>query len=42
VAGVPRLNLFDRVHPNEKGIARMVEGILPYVLRALPTVNARA
>jgi acyl-CoA thioesterase-1 len=36
VAGVPRLNLFDRVHPNEKGIARMVEGILPYVLRALP------
>ena len=35
VAGVPRLNLFDRVHPNEKGIARMVEGILPHVLRAL-------
>jgi acyl-CoA thioesterase-1 len=36
VAGDPRLNLFDRVHPNEKGIARMVQGILPYVLRALP------
>ncbi|HEX9932861.1 MAG TPA: arylesterase [Allosphingosinicella sp.] len=36
VAGVPGLNLFDRVHPNEKGIARMVEGILPYVLGALP------
>ena len=35
VAGVPRLNLYDRVHPNEKGIVRMVEGILPYVLRAL-------
>ena len=35
VAGNPRLNLIDRVHPNEKGIARMVEGILPYVLRAL-------
>jgi acyl-CoA thioesterase-1 len=35
VAGVPGLNLFDRVHPNEKGIARMVEGILPHVLRAL-------
>ncbi|HEX8365723.1 MAG TPA: arylesterase [Allosphingosinicella sp.] len=35
VAGVPRLNLFDRVHPNEKGIARMVEGILPELLRAL-------
>ncbi|MEA3016117.1 MAG: acyl-CoA thioesterase [Sphingomonadales bacterium] len=40
VAGVPRLNLFDRVHPNERGIARMVEGILPYVLRALPTGEA--
>ncbi len=35
VAGNPRLNLIDRVHPNEKGIARMVQGILPYVLRAL-------
>ena len=35
VAGNWRLNLMDRVHPNEKGIARMVEGILPYVLRAL-------
>jgi acyl-CoA thioesterase-1 len=35
VAGVPRLNLYDRVHPNEQGIARMVQGILPYVLRAL-------
>jgi acyl-CoA thioesterase-1 len=35
VAGVPSLNLFDRVHPNEKGIARMVKGILPHVLRAL-------
>lgn len=39
VAGVPRLNLFDRVHPNEQGIARMVEGILPYVLRALREVR---
>jgi acyl-CoA thioesterase-1 len=35
VAGNPRLNLFDRVHPNEKGIARMVEGILPHVMKAL-------
>lgn len=35
VAGVPGLNLFDRVHPNEKGIARMVGGILPHVLEAL-------
>jgi acyl-CoA thioesterase-1 len=42
VAGVPRLNLFDRVHPNEKGIARMVEGILPYVLRALRDVRTPA
>ncbi|HYG30586.1 MAG TPA: arylesterase [Allosphingosinicella sp.] len=41
VAGVPRLNLFDRVHPNEKGIARMVEGILPEVLRALRAVKSR-
>ena len=40
VAGVPRLNLYDRVHPNEKGIARMVEGILPYVLRALQQPRA--
>jgi len=35
VAGNPRLNLPDRVHPNAAGIARMVEGILPAVLRAL-------
>jgi len=40
VAGVPRLNLYDRVHPNEHGIARMVEGILPYVLRSLPAREA--
>jgi acyl-CoA thioesterase-1 len=40
VAGVPSLNLYDRVHPNEKGIARMVEGILPYVLRALRARDA--
>ena len=42
VAGVPRLNLFDRVHPNEKGIALMVEGILPYVLRALGGIRSPA
>jgi acyl-CoA thioesterase-1 len=41
VAGVPRLNLYDRVHPNERGIARMVEGIVPYVLRALPGRSER-
>ena len=42
VAGVPRLNLYDRVHPNEKGIARMVEGILPHVLRALASPKRAA
>lgn len=41
VAGVPRLNLYDRVHPNEQGIARMVEGIVPYVLRALPASGGK-
>jgi acyl-CoA thioesterase-1 len=35
VAGNPRLNLADRVHPNAAGVARMVSGILPTVLRAL-------
>jgi acyl-CoA thioesterase I len=40
VAGVPSLNLFDRVHPNAKGIARMVAGILPYVMRALGPLSA--
>jgi acyl-CoA thioesterase-1 len=35
VAGDPRLNLPDRVHPNFQGIKRMVGGITPYVLRAL-------
>jgi acyl-CoA thioesterase-1 len=35
VAGDPRLNLPDRVHPNFQGIKRMVTGILPSVLAAL-------
>ncbi len=35
VAGDPRLNLPDRVHPNFQGIKRMVSGILPSVLAAL-------
>jgi acyl-CoA thioesterase-1 len=35
VAGDPRLNLPDRVHPNFQGIKRMVSGITPFVLRAL-------
>ncbi|HEY0412052.1 MAG TPA: arylesterase [Allosphingosinicella sp.] len=35
VAGNSRLNLPDRVHPNAAGVARMVSGILPVVIRAL-------
>ena len=35
VAGVPALNLPDRVHPNFQGIKRMVSGIAPSVLKAL-------
>jgi acyl-CoA thioesterase I len=35
VAGIPALNLPDRVHPNFQGIKRMVSGITPTVLKAL-------
>lgn len=35
VAGNPKLNLYDRVHPNKAGVARMVKGILPVVTKAL-------
>ena len=35
VAGNPRLNLPDRVHPNFQGIKKMVSGITPAVVRAL-------
>jgi acyl-CoA thioesterase-1 len=35
VAGNPKLNLPDRVHPNAAGVARMVAGILPVVLAGL-------
>jgi acyl-CoA thioesterase-1 len=35
VAGVPSLNLPDRVHPNFQGVKRMVSGIAPTVLKAL-------
>ena len=35
VAGIPALNLPDRVHPNFQGIKRMVSGIAPTVIRAL-------
>lgn len=36
VAMDPALNLEDGIHPNEKGIAIMVENILPSVKKALP------
>ncbi len=35
VAGIPALNLPDRVHPNFQGIKRMVSGIAPTVMQAL-------
>jgi acyl-CoA thioesterase-1 len=35
VAGVPALNLPDRVHPNFQGVKRMVTGIAPTVLKAI-------
>ena len=35
VAGIPALNLPDRVHPNFQGVKRMVSGIAPTVLKAL-------
>jgi acyl-CoA thioesterase-1 len=35
VAGIPALNLPDRVHPNFQGVKRMVSGITPTVLKAL-------
>ena len=35
VAGVPALNLPDRVHPNFQGVKRMVSGIAPTVLKAI-------
>jgi acyl-CoA thioesterase-1 len=35
VAGNASLNLPDRVHPNGDGVARMVKGLAPYVLRAV-------
>lgn len=41
VAGNPRLNLPDRMHPNAAGIERMVKGITPLVRRALEA-RARA
>ena len=37
VAAEPALNLADGIHPNEAGVTRIVEGILPAVL-ALPGI----
>lgn len=36
VAGNPRLNLPDRIHPNFQGIKAMVSKIAPAVVKALP------
>lgn len=36
VAGNPALALPDKIHPNFQGIKKMVSGITPTVLRALP------
>ena len=38
VAGDPRLNLGDRIHPNRDGIAVIVENILPTVERLLARI----
>jgi acyl-CoA thioesterase-1 len=35
VAAVPRLNQADGIHPNAKGVAVIVERIMPKLLRAL-------
>jgi acyl-CoA thioesterase-1 len=35
VAAIPELNLSDGIHPNEKGIAVIIEKIGPFVLAAL-------
>ncbi len=40
--GNPALCLFDRVHPNAKGVAAIVEGFLPAVMAALGDAVRRA
>ena len=42
VAAEPSLNLSDGIHPNEKGVAIIVERILPSVERLLSKVTATA
>ncbi|HWI40387.1 MAG TPA: arylesterase [Verrucomicrobiae bacterium] len=39
VAGVPELNLGDRVHPNSAGYRLVVENVLPYVQQAVARVE---
>ncbi|TIS58632.1 MAG: arylesterase [Mesorhizobium sp.] len=39
VAGEPSLQLEDRLHPNAKGVDRIVERILPAVEKAIATVR---
>lgn len=41
VASVPALNQADRIHPNPKGVALMVEKILPSVEKLIEQVKAR-
>jgi acyl-CoA thioesterase-1 len=40
VAGDPRLNLGDRIHPNRDGIAVIVENILPTVEKLLARIGS--
>jgi acyl-CoA thioesterase-1 len=40
VAGEPRLNQADGIHPNEQGVATIVEGILPQVRHLVEAVLA--
>jgi acyl-CoA thioesterase-1 len=35
VAGKPRLNQTDRLHPNSQGYERIVEDLYPYILKAI-------
>lgn len=41
VAGRPEMNLADGIHPNRRGIAQMVEGILPLVEIVLSRISIR-
>lgn len=41
VASIPALNQADRIHPNPKGVAVMVEKITPYMVTLIDQVQAR-